>query len=105
MARKPSIKTPRLDADWEISETRTINGRKVTPGTELKITGERGRFRFIRHVDTGSAQWIDVHGGVKGAEILRSFYESRVKTVHYKNKTDKNLVEEYKEKRNQLKSS
>ena len=102
---KQKIKTPRLDANWDISEEMTINGRKVFPGTELKISGVRGRFRFIKHVNTGEAEWIDVWGGTKGSENWRSFRVDRVQTVHYKNKTVENLAVQYKEKRKLLKAS
>lgn len=80
-----------------------INGRNVSPGTELKITGERGRFRFIKHVETPTTAWIDVFGGPKGAECLRSFHLDKVKTVHYKNTTDVHMAKVYKEKMKQKK--
>lgn len=100
MGRKKSSKPdgPRPNDHWIITTDLLINGRHVTPGTELKITGERGRFRFIKQVDTGTVVWIDVHGGPKGAECIRSFYPDRVKTVHYKNRTDANLAVEHKAK-------
>lgn len=84
---------------WEIITEMQINGRNVTKGTELKIAGERGRFRFIKFVRTDKGvEWVDVHGGPKGAECLRSFRLDRIKTVHYKNKTDFHLAAEHKEK-------
>lgn len=101
MARRKKSDAPepiRPDAHWIIEEEIQINGRNVIKGTELKIKGERGRFRFSRRVNTGKVIWIDVWGGPKGAECMRSFYEDRVKTVHYKNKTDYNLAKEYKVK-------
>lgn len=63
------------------------NGRHVQPGTELSITGVRGRFRFIRHVQLPDGRcWIDVVGGRqtrKGTvELERSFRPDRVHTVH-----------------------
>lgn len=73
-----------------------INGREVTPGTELKIQGERGRFRFMKFVRNGQAEWIDVWGGPSGREQTRSFRVTRVARVHYKNKTGKNLLAERK---------
>jgi hypothetical protein len=104
MVKKPAKVTVRADADWVITTEIQINGRKVSPNTELKIAGERGRFRFIKHVNTGEAEWIDVWGGTKGSETWRSFRVDRVKTVHYKNRTNENLAKEYKEKQKQLKS-
>lgn len=73
-----------------------VNGRHVAPGTELSIKNERGRFRFVKHVVTATTEWIDVWGGVKGREQMRSFRPDRIKTVHYVNKTDKNLLAERK---------
>jgi hypothetical protein len=96
--KKPAKETIRLDAHWVVNTEIQIHGRKVYPGTELKISGERGRFRFIKHVNTGEAEWIDVWGGTKSSESWRSFRLDRVKTVHYKNRTDHNLAKEYKEK-------
>lgn len=97
--RKKPTRTPGPCDDWEISTSIHINNRNVEPGTELKIAGERGRFRFIKHVKTPTgAEWIDVWGGPAKAEQWRSFRPDRVKTVHYKNKTTGNLAVEYKQK-------
>ena len=99
MPRRKKHNTPDLSAEWEKLESIQINGRNVIPGTELKISGERGRFRFIKYVKTpAGAEWIDVWGGPKNCEQWRSFTLDRVKTVHYKNQTTKNLATEYKEK-------
>ena len=81
-----------------------INGRNVSEGTELKIRGARGRFRFIKHVKTETAEWIDVWGGPKGSENWRSYPLDRVKTVHVKNTTVANLAKEYKQKLKDKKS-
>lgn len=92
-------RVPRPDDLWVITTELQINGRYVSKGTELKIQGERGRFRFIKHVKTeADIEWIDVWGGPKGAESIRSFRPDRIKTVHYKNKTDHNLAIAYKQK-------
>lgn len=74
----------------------TVNNRHVSKGTELSIQGERGRYRFVKHVTNGQAVWIDVWGGPKGREQMRSFRPERVKRVHYKNTTGKSLLEERK---------
>jgi hypothetical protein len=93
------------NAGWEYSTKIQINGRNIIPGTELKITGERGRFRFIHAVTTQEGnEWIDVWGGPKKAESTRSFRVERVKTVHYKNTTDQALVQEYKAKKIAMKA-
>jgi hypothetical protein len=98
MARRQKIKTPMANAHWEIKTEIQVNGRNVTPNTELSISGERGRFRFIKYVNTGEAEWIDVWGGPKKSENWRSFRLDRIKTVHYKNRTDANLAVVYKQK-------
>jgi hypothetical protein len=98
MVRKNKTKTPMISDAWEIKTEIQINGRNVAPNTELKISGERGRFRFIKYVDTGTTQWVDVWGGTKGGETWRSFRLEQVKTVHYKNRTVQNLAVEYKQK-------
>jgi hypothetical protein len=84
---------PTYPAGWHVADETTLNGHAVTPGTELSIRGERGRFRFLRHITVdGGADWLDVYGGPKGAEQLRSFYPERVKTVHRLKTTDKALL-------------
>lgn len=72
--------------DWVVSDEMQIHGRNVTPGTELSISSERGRFRFIKHVKTPTAEWIDVIGGYKNYRMFRSFRVERVRTVHWKRK-------------------
>lgn len=103
--KKRVVEAPKPNDNWTITTELHINNRVVTPGTELKIQGESGRFRFIKHVDTGSAEWIDVWGGKKGMENIRSFAQERVKTVHSKNQTYQNLAKEYKAKKKLLKDS
>jgi len=98
--RKPAgPEAPRPNEEWEYATEIQINGRNVSAGTELKITGERGRYRFIRSVKTDKGiEWIDVWGGPKGSEQWRSFKSDKVKRVHYKNQTIGNLAAEYKQK-------
>lgn len=67
------------------AEPLKINGRIVEPGTELSITGERGRFRFVA-VFTGDGS-LTCYGGTQGHEMFRSFRPERVRTVHSKSKT------------------
>lgn len=71
-----------LPAGWTVVEEITVNGRTVSPGVELAIRGERGRFRFVRRVTTPAASWVDVIGGPSGHEQWRSFREARIRTVH-----------------------
>ena len=86
---KTTESLPRPNDHWVITEEITVNGRKVVRGTELSITGERGRYKFLKHVynpKTDSA-WIDVVGGSNtAASQHRSFRQDRIKTVHWKNK-------------------
>lgn len=96
--RKKSEKINDPSKDWEVTTELQINGRYVKQGTELKIQGERGRFRFMQHIKTETSEWIDVWGGPRHREQTRSFRLDRVKRVHSKNKTDQALAEEYKEK-------
>lgn len=84
--KKQSNPLSEVHPDWIISEEIQINGRNVVSGTELSITGERGRFKFIKHVQTPTAEWIDVVGGATGHKAWRSFRSDRVKRVHWKNK-------------------
>jgi hypothetical protein len=106
MARKKKVVSsgPKPNDGWVYTTELQINGRNVSPGTELKIAGERGRFRFIQVVNTGEVEWVDVWGGPKGAETCRSFYMHRIKRVHYKNQTVGNLALEYKAKKTFLKN-
>jgi len=94
--KKEHVVGPRPNDNWIISEEIQVNGRYVSAGTELKIAKERGRFRFVKHVINGAAEWVDVWGGPKGMESLRSFRIERIKTVHYKNQTGENLLKERK---------
>lgn len=65
-----------------------INGRYLTPGTEVSITGQRGRFRYIDcQTAKSGALVLNFVGGTSGHEKLRSFHPDRVKTVHRKRVT------------------
>lgn len=77
-----------LPASWHREEHFVWNGRHIEPGTELKIRGARGRWRFVSHTrkDDG-AEWIDVIGGTRGAAQWRSFRPDLIRTVHRTKKT------------------
>lgn len=92
MGRKKKQQRTVIDVhpDWVVSESIQINGRNVVRGTELSITQERGRFLFIKHVQTPTAEWIDVVGGPSGHKSFRSFRSEKVRRVHWKNKTREN---------------
>lgn len=88
--RKKAPTLAELHPDWVISDKVQINGRNVTEGTEVTITDVRGRFRFIKHVQTPTAEWIDVIGGPNGHKTFRSFRTEQVRRVHWKNKMREN---------------
>jgi hypothetical protein len=72
-----------VPAHWTVAEVARVRGQVLTPGRELKVKGERGTFRFVRHVTntrTG-AEWLDVYGGPAGHECLRAFYAAKVTMV------------------------
>lgn len=90
MARRKKF-VPVTPPDW-IAETEVkINGRIVTPGTELSIRGERGRMRFIKKVTRPErgVEWIDV---ADGQGHIRSFRPERVRRVHRIGKTPRALL-------------
>lgn len=75
-------------AHWVVTTEWSANGRNLVPGTEISIRGERGRFKFQRHVfnPKNNREWVDVIGGPNGAKQFRSFAPEQIKTVHWKNK-------------------
>jgi hypothetical protein len=83
MSRKKQSTARDLPDTWVVSTAFTANGRHLTPGIEIKIRGERGRFRFDRHVHNGNVEWVDVRDQ---DGRFRSFRVERIKTVHIKQK-------------------
>lgn len=68
-----------------------MSRRRLEPGTEVSISGERGRFRFQGESTTGTGRVVyHFVGGVAGHECFRSFYPERVKRVHRINRTRAN---------------
>ena len=65
----------------------TINGRAVTPNTEISIRGESGRFTF--HYSLAPDE-VTVWGGDPQYEKWRTFKIDRVRTVHRKPRLRKN---------------
>jgi len=65
----------------------TINGRAVTPHTEISIRGESGRFTF--HYSLRPDE-VTVWGGDPQYEKWRTFKIDRVRTVHRKHRLRKN---------------
>jgi hypothetical protein len=93
MARKKKQKeVENIHPEWEILDTVKFNGRIVEKDTELSIQGESGRFLFIKYVKTPTCEWIDCIGGKSERyKQFRSFRPDKIKRVHYKNKTRKNI--------------
>lgn len=57
--------------------------RRLEPGTEVSITGEKGRFRFVNESITSTDKVVyNFVGGIDGHECFRSFYPSKIKRVH-----------------------
>ncbi|GAA4981355.1 hypothetical protein [Actinopolymorpha pittospori] len=86
---------PHVDpsASWTRHLEWRVNGRILAPGAEVSIRGERGRFRFLYAVEKPDGLvWLEFLGGSKGSEVFRSFYPSRVRTVHRIAKTRANLA-------------
>ncbi len=70
-----------------------VHGRLLTPGMEVSIRGERGRFRFkAAAVTSGGRVVCDFIGGPAGHEQWRSFYPERIKTVHRLQRTRANVA-------------
>jgi len=90
-----TIEPPRYPPGWVESLEIVVNGRHVRPGVEVKISGEKGRFRFVKHVanvDQG-VEWVDVWGGPKSSPALRSFRPDRIVRVHRIKQTPEGLLE------------
>ncbi|WGH21135.1 hypothetical protein SEA_CASSIA_62 [Arthrobacter phage Cassia] len=104
MARKKS--NVNLPADWHEHDHAEANGRHITPGTEVSIKGERGRFRFIKRVvrDSG-VEWLDFWGGPKGSPAWRSFGADQIRRVHRINTTEAALAAQHKAKKEALRNA
>jgi hypothetical protein len=75
-----------------VSQTEiTINGRAVTPNTEVSIKGETGRFTFRYSLRPDE---VTVWGGQPQYEKWRTFKIDRVRTVHRKPRLRKNAEAE-----------
>jgi muramoyltetrapeptide carboxypeptidase LdcA involved in peptidoglycan recycling len=62
-----------------------VNGRWLNIDSEVSITGERGRFRYLGHSITSENKIVlNFIGGNGSHHLLRSFYPDRIKTVHNK---------------------
>jgi len=89
----------RFREGWIVETEIKVNGRTMTPGTEVSIQVQNGeglwrkipgRYRFVKRVTTDKASWLDFVGGKDGHAAFRSFSEDQVKTVHRISKTREN---------------
>lgn len=80
ITRKSNTTSAWPPSGWELTDEITVNGRRVTPGTELTVRGIRGRASFIRHVRTATAEWVDV----STARGPRAIHPVNIKTVHHR---------------------
>jgi len=74
--------------NWHVEPSFQHGRQHLTPGTPIKIRGERGVFIFQRHVITEPrdrrrrrAEWIDVIGGTPGVVMYRAFRPERIGRV------------------------
>ena len=68
-----------------------VNQRRLTPGTEVSISGKRGRFRFVSASVTSEGRTVlNFVGGKANRVMMRSFYPEQVKRVHRLNNTREN---------------
>jgi hypothetical protein len=83
MARRSTAEpvTPAYTPQWVAVE----EWKDLVAGDTIKVSGERGDFRFISaHVIDGEAISIIAHGGVYGHTTMRAFYPNRVTKVRAK---------------------
>lgn len=60
-----------------------VNNRRLEPGVEVSISGQRGRFRFTGSALTSTGLTVlNFIGGPAGHPMMRSFYPEKVKRVH-----------------------
>lgn len=69
----------RYSDSWVVSDEWKINNKTVTAGAELSFRGERGRFKFVKHVINGDHEWVEVLGSDMQ---FHSFRPDKLKTVH-----------------------
>ena len=81
MTKRRQQKLPTTPDGWTVETEIKINGRYLRPGTEFKVAGQSGRFRFTRQVTTPTSTWIDAR---TSDGRFKSFSPERVKTVHAK---------------------
>jgi hypothetical protein len=99
MIKRKTIKHADHPPWWTIATEIQVKGKPVTAGAMLSIKGERGRFKFMRHVTNtrcptedfpNGVEWIDTVGGdyrirqggvIDGTMEMRAFRASRITKV------------------------
>ena len=89
MSARRKARVQPLPPTWQVHHRFTRNGRWAEPGTELTVARIRGRVRFIKHVVTPTAEWIDVFD--RDCHF-RSVRPEDVKVVHWTKKTRANAA-------------
>lgn len=84
---KKKFVPPEYPPGWQVSDRFVWNGRHIEVGTELTVRGIRGRVRFVKHVVTDKAEWVDA---IDRDKHFRSIAPERIRTVHRLNKTREN---------------
>lgn len=94
----PRRKKPRLSdlphpLGWVVTYETKVNGRLLTPGTEVRLKNRRGRYRFKHLVTTPAGKtWMDFIGGKNGYTSWVSVRVSDVRTVHRIKRTRASLA-------------
>lgn len=79
---KPSpnaIPIPERQTEWTAP-----TGRKLVPGTEMKVEGQPGKWIFVAYVDHPNAPYVEAKKAAKGRGNIRCFHPDRIHTVSNK---------------------
>lgn len=90
MAKKKPVEI-QYNPNWKISYTYIYQKDEINLGDLVKFKGERGSFKFVRHVENSekNVEWIDCVGD--GG--YRSFYVHQLKGKIKVKKTRKNKID------------
>lgn len=67
-----------------ITEWTGPTGRKLIPGTEMKVEGQAGKWIFLAYVDHPTAPYVEAKKAAKGRGNIRCFNPDLIKTVSNK---------------------
>lgn len=75
------IRERKIPAGWQVAQRyQAPSGRWLDKGTECRIRGARGRFRFVEYVQTATGvEWVWVRD--KDSQY-RAFRPERLTTIH-----------------------